>query len=92
MGRRSINSHVEAHGRCGGGRFGARPSVASSHLLAALVRLTSKGSPLFIQKRAGVDGEPFAMFKFRTMVVDAERRLCEVVDVAALNGSDVQAA
>jgi lipopolysaccharide/colanic/teichoic acid biosynthesis glycosyltransferase len=48
--------------------------LASSPLLAAIglaVRLDSPGPALFKQARVGVDGAPFLMYKFRTMVVDA---------------------
>jgi exopolysaccharide biosynthesis polyprenyl glycosylphosphotransferase len=40
---------------------------------------------LFRQRRAGKDGEPFTMLKFRTMVVDAEELLPELVDLQALD-------
>jgi lipopolysaccharide/colanic/teichoic acid biosynthesis glycosyltransferase len=43
--------------------------------LALLIRLDSPGPALFRQWRRGRGGRPFRMFKFRTMVVDAERRL-----------------
>ncbi len=36
-------------------------------ILAALVRLDSPGPALFRQRRQGLDGRPFEMFKFRTM-------------------------
>jgi lipopolysaccharide/colanic/teichoic acid biosynthesis glycosyltransferase len=39
---------------------------------AATIKLTSKGPVLFAQKRAGLGGKPFKIYKFRTMVVDAE--------------------
>lgn len=42
---------------------------------ALSVMLTSKGPVLFRQLRMGEGGFPFVMFKFRTMVVDAEDRL-----------------
>ncbi len=43
-------------------------------LLAALaVKLTSKGPVIFRQQRLGLGGKPFAFYKFRSMVVDAER-------------------
>jgi lipopolysaccharide/colanic/teichoic acid biosynthesis glycosyltransferase len=48
-------------------------------LVALLIRLDSPGSVLFAQQRAGAGGEPFRMFKFRTMVADAEERLGELV-------------
>jgi exopolysaccharide biosynthesis polyprenyl glycosylphosphotransferase len=41
-------------------------------LLALAVRLTSPGPILFRQRRIGRDGREFAMWKFRSMVRDAE--------------------
>jgi lipopolysaccharide/colanic/teichoic acid biosynthesis glycosyltransferase len=43
--------------------------------IALLVRLTSPGPALFRQLRKGQGGRPFWFLKFRTMSVDAERRL-----------------
>lgn len=43
------------------------------------VRLTSPGPSLFKQQRIGLDGKPFNMLKFRSMVQGAEARLQEVV-------------
>jgi len=55
-------------------------------LLIALAILLDGGRPvLFRQRRAGEDGKPFTMLKFRTMVVDAEQRLPELIDVASLD-------
>jgi exopolysaccharide biosynthesis polyprenyl glycosylphosphotransferase len=54
--------------------------VAPALLLIALaVRLDSPGPALFRQTRIGRGGREFTMFKFRTMVVDAERRRAELV-------------
>jgi lipopolysaccharide/colanic/teichoic acid biosynthesis glycosyltransferase len=44
-------------------------------VIALLIRRDSSGPVLFRQWRRGRDGRPFRMLKFRTMVVDAERRL-----------------
>jgi exopolysaccharide biosynthesis polyprenyl glycosylphosphotransferase len=53
--------------------------------LAALAILLDTGTPVFFrQRRAGRDGVPFTMLKFRTMVPDAEARLGELVDLAKL--------
>jgi exopolysaccharide production protein ExoY len=41
-------------------------------LVAAVVRMVSKGPVLFQQERVGYLGRKFMCFKFRTMVVDAE--------------------
>jgi len=47
-------------------------------VIAVLVRRDSKGPALFTQYRVGEGGRPFRMFKFRTMVCDAEARLTEL--------------
>lgn len=44
-------------------------------LVAASVRLDSPGPILFAQDRVGAGGRHFRMYKFRSMVVDAEARL-----------------
>lgn len=41
-------------------------------LITALIRLTSKGPALFVQERLGLNKQRFPMFKFRTMVTNAE--------------------
>lgn len=51
--------------------------VAFSPLLlivAALVRLTSKGPAIFKQTRLGKDGKEFQIYKFRSMCVGAEQQ------------------
>jgi Undecaprenyl-phosphate glucose phosphotransferase len=42
-------------------------------ILAAAVKLTSRGPVLYGQERMGLDGQRFRMMKLRTMRVDAER-------------------
>jgi lipopolysaccharide/colanic/teichoic acid biosynthesis glycosyltransferase len=42
-------------------------------LTGVLIKLTSRGPVLFKQQRTGLGGRHFAMYKFRTMVVDAEK-------------------
>jgi exopolysaccharide biosynthesis polyprenyl glycosylphosphotransferase len=55
-------------------------------LAIALAILIDSGRPvLFRQRRAGEEGRPFNMVKFRTMVTDAEQRLPELVDLATLD-------
>ncbi len=43
--------------------------------VAFLIRFTDPGPVFFKQKRVGVRGEIFYIYKFRTMCVDAEKRL-----------------
>jgi exopolysaccharide biosynthesis polyprenyl glycosylphosphotransferase len=62
--------------------------VVLSPLLAgvALWIVLDDGRPVFFrQRRAGKEGAPFTMVKFRTMVTDAEQRLPELVDIANLD-------
>ena len=42
-------------------------------LIALAVKLDSPGPALFRQERLGKNGRPFILYKFRSMVVDAER-------------------
>ncbi len=44
------------------------------------------GSPFFTQIRAGRDGKPFKVYKFRSMYVDAEERLGELLDQNEMDG------
>ena len=43
--------------------------------LALAVKLSSPGPVLYRQERVGLNGKSFTMLKFRSMVVDADRRL-----------------
>ncbi len=62
-------------------------TLLSPLLLAIAVFIVAdSGNPVFFrQKRAGKDGVPFTMLKFRTMVADAEERLSEFVDLEKLD-------
>lgn len=47
-------------------------------VIAVIVRRGDGGPALFRQQRIGVQGAPFTMLKFRSMVTDAEARLAEL--------------
>ena len=49
-------------------------------VVAACIKADSEGPVFFRQQRVGVHGTPFHMFKFRSMGVDAEARLGELLD------------
>ena len=53
-------------------------------LIALAIKLDSKGPIFYRQSRAGLDGQPFRMVKFRTMVDRAHERLGEVVRIEEL--------
>ncbi len=43
-------------------------------IIAIAIKLTSRGPIIFKQKRVGLRGRTFEIYKFRTMVVDAEKQ------------------
>ena len=52
--------------------------------IALAIRLEGRGPIFFSQVRAGLDGRPFRLFKFRTMEPGAEENLTAVVDLDQL--------
>jgi lipopolysaccharide/colanic/teichoic acid biosynthesis glycosyltransferase len=54
-------------------------------LAAAAIKLTSPGPVVFLQKRSGLGGRPFTIYKLRTMCVGAERQQAAL---RALNEQD----
>ena len=89
--------HVEKPQYSGAKRFDKRAfdvvfslmvllAAAPVLLAAALaIKLTSPGPVFYLSQRVGLDGVPFRMVKFRSMVVDADKKLA---DIAHLNESD----
>lgn len=56
-------------------------------LLAALmIKLTSSGPVMFVQKRLGLNKRHFGIYKFRTMVTDAEKRMKEIEHLNEVSG------
>ena len=48
-------------------------------LISLLIKWTSSGSVFYTQRRIGKDGKPFTLYKFRTMVKDAEESVGPVL-------------
>jgi exopolysaccharide biosynthesis polyprenyl glycosylphosphotransferase len=57
--------------------------------IAVIVRLTTPGPVIFRQDRVGLRGRRFSMLKFRSMYVNAESRLVELVDADRSEGNVV---
>lgn len=55
-------------------------------LTAIAIRAESKGAILFTQTRAGQDNQPFTMWKFRSMYIDAEARLTQLKQQNEMQG------
>ena len=57
-------------------------------LLIALVIYIDEphGSPIFMQIRCGRDGKPFKFYKFRSMCVDAEKKLDDLLENNEMDG------
>lgn len=55
-------------------------------VLALAIRRDSEGPAFFRQLRIGQDGKPFTMYKFRSMIVDAERMKSDLDELNETNG------
>jgi len=49
-------------------------SLPLTLVIAGLIKATSKGPLFYIQERLGENEKPYKLYKFRTMVVEAERK------------------
>ncbi|MEZ4616564.1 MAG: undecaprenyl-phosphate glucose phosphotransferase [Caldilineaceae bacterium] len=55
-------------------------------LIAAAIRLDSPGPIIYKQRRIGKNGKPFACYKFRSMVVNADARRHEIATLNEATG------
>ncbi len=55
-------------------------------IIAILIKITSRGPVLFRQSRCSLNGRQFKLYKFRTMVTDAEDRLNEIMHHNEMDG------
>jgi lipopolysaccharide/colanic/teichoic acid biosynthesis glycosyltransferase len=59
-------------------------------LVALLIKVTSPGPVLFRQQRSGLNGAPFTIYKFRTMVTNAEQFQHELEAMNQMRGPVVK--
>lgn len=56
--------------------------------LAIVIKFEDRHAPVFfVQQRIGLDGKPFEMYKFRSMINDAELKLVELLDQNETTGA-----
>jgi len=56
-------------------------------IVALIILIDSPGaSPVYVQQRVGKNGKTFALYKFRSMVPDAEEMLGSLLDKNEMNG------
>ena len=55
-------------------------------VVALIIFVTSPGPPFFVQQRVGFNKRRFPMFKFRTMVPDAEAKMAEMESMNEVSG------
>jgi len=55
-------------------------------IFALLIKITSPGPIFFRQQRSGLNGRPFTIYKFRTMVTNAEQLKHELASMNEMSG------
>jgi exopolysaccharide biosynthesis polyprenyl glycosylphosphotransferase len=55
-------------------------------LIGLMIKFTSRGPIIFKQKRVGLHGREFYIYKFRTMMVDAEKMQASLLDQNEVSG------
>jgi exopolysaccharide biosynthesis polyprenyl glycosylphosphotransferase len=55
-------------------------------IISFLIKITSEGPVFFKQARCGLYGRQFVLYKFRTMVIDAESRLKDIIKYNEMDG------
>jgi exopolysaccharide biosynthesis polyprenyl glycosylphosphotransferase len=79
-----LNSVLKRALDLAGGTFGLVLLGPLMLVISVLIRLDSRGPILFSQERAGQYGRPFRMYKFRSLVPNAEQMIDNLINVEQL--------
>lgn len=55
-------------------------------IIAAIIKISDKGPIIFTQERCGLNGRRFRVYKFRTMEVDAEKKIDKLKNLNEADG------
>lgn len=69
-----------------GALFGIILTLIPCIIIAIAIKKESKGPVFFIQKRVGINGKIFNMYKFRSMSADAEKQLDKLKSENEMDG------
>ena len=69
-----------------GALFGLLLVLIPMAIIALVIKLTSRGPVFFKQMRSGLNGAPFTIYKFRTMVTNAEQLKHELAAMNEMTG------
>ncbi|MCG8615347.1 MAG: sugar transferase [Desulfobacterales bacterium] len=70
-----------------GGLVGCTMLMLMYPIITLVIKMDSPGPVIFSQKRVGLNGRVFNVFKFRTMYRDAEQRKQELMEQNEMNGA-----
>lgn len=68
-----------------GGALGAACLALLTPFISLAIKLESAGPVFFTQERIGQGGQPFTLYKFRSMRANAEAELSQLIDLDALD-------
>ena len=69
-----------------GGLVGSVGTLLLTLIIGPLIYIKSPGPIFFVQKRIGLNGRVFNMYKFRSMYMDAEKRKAELMEKNKIQG------
>ncbi|MFT3952177.1 MAG: sugar transferase [Oscillospiraceae bacterium] len=69
-----------------GGLFGMLITIVAGIVIVPAIKLGSRGPAIYTQTRIGRNGRPFKIYKFRSMISDADARKQELLEKNQMQG------